>query len=346
MHAARLHGPGDVRIERVPRPKAADESVRLRVRSVGLCGSDLHLFREGTTGGEALDAPFTLGHEIAAEVPAESADALGLAPGTLVAVDPAHPCGQCEWCRRGESNLCPHARFKGSAPHDGGLAEWIAVRPEQVVPVPESFTADEAALLEPLGVAIHALDLAKIAPMDTVAVLGAGPIGLLLAQGARKMGTERVLVVDPLAHRAEAVRRLGADEAGKHLQAIAAWTDGRGADVVLEATNAPEGFQHAVGAARIGGRVVLVGIPQGNAYELVAAQARRRGLTIKFSRRMGNVHPRAIRMVEESCVDLAALVTHRYALKETPTALAKGAAYEDGVVKAMLHVGGDCLEQC
>ena len=343
MRAARLHGPGDVRVERLPRPAADGDEVLLTVRSVGICGSDLHLFYEGTTGGDGEhdDLPFVPGHEIAAAVSEESAERLDRAPGALVAVDPARPCGACEWCRRGDPNLCPHVRFKGAAPHPGGLAEWLVARPEEVVPVPPAFTADEAALLEPLGVAIHAVDLAELRPMETVAVLGAGPIGLLLAQVARRAGAGRVYIVDPLAYRTEAATQLpgAADAAAATHDAVMEWTDGRGADVVLEATNAPVGIQHATEAAAIGGRVVLVGIPEGDAYDLTAAQARRKELTVKFSRRMKRVYPRAIEMVERGAVDLASLVTHRFALEETPEALAQGARYDDGVVKAVVAPG-------
>jgi L-iditol 2-dehydrogenase len=129
MQAVRLHGPGDVRVESIPRPTPTDGQVPLRMRSVGLCGSDLHHYREGTTGGEVHSEPFVLGHEIAAEVPDESAGRLGLEPGALVAVDPAHPCGTCEWCRRGHHNLCPNVEFKGAVGHPGRLAERLTAYP-------------------------------------------------------------------------------------------------------------------------------------------------------------------------------------------------------------------------
>ena len=296
MRAVRLHGPEDVRVESIPRPALTDEQVPVRMRSVGLCGSDLHHYREGSTGGEAHVEPFILGHEMSAEVTAESADQLGLAPGTFVAVDPAHPCGACEWCQRGHHNLCPNVDFKGAVGHPGGLAETINVHPHQAIPVPDEIGPDAAALLEPLGVAVQAVDLADLDVMDTVAVLGAGPIGLLIAQVAQAAGAGRCFVVDPLAYRTAVAERLGADRTAARHSAIEAWTDGRGADVVIEATNAPEGFEHAVESVRIGGDIVLVGIPEGDAYTLTAAPARRKGATIKFCRRMGEVYARAIQL--------------------------------------------------
>lgn len=337
MQVARLYGPGDVRVEDIPRPPVDGGQVGLRMRSVGICGSDLHQFQEGSTGTETVEEPLVLGHEISAEVTEESAERLGMAPGTMVAVDPAHPCGDCEWCRRGHRNLCPHVEFKGVIGHQGGLAESIAVYPHQVVPVPDDFGADAAALLEPLGVAIHAVDLAEIHPMDTVAVLGAGPIGLLIAQVAHVGGAGKCFVVDPLAYRTAVAESLGADGTAESHEAVDQWTDGRGADVVIEATNNPNGFEHAVESARIGGRVVLVGIPEGNEYGLTASGARRKGLTVKFSRRMGEVYDRAIQLVASDRVELGPLVTHRFPLEKAPEALALQSRYDDEVIKAVVY---------
>lgn len=338
MQVVRLHGPRDVRVESSEMPPAsANGQVRLRMRSVGICGSDLHHYREGSTGDNAPDSPLVLGHEIAAEVPSESADALGLAPGTLVAVDPAHPCGACEWCERGHPNLCPHVEFKGVEEHRGGFAEYLMAYPDEIIPVPEEFDADTAALLEPLGVAIHALDLAGLRPMDTVAVLGAGPIGLLCAQVAQAAGAGACYVVDPLDYRTEVAAELGADAVATTHSAIDAWTDGRGVDVVLEATNDPGGIEYAIDSVRIGGDVVLVGIPEGNEHTLTASTARRKGVTVKWSRRMGHVYPRAIRMVQSGRVAVAPLVTHRFPLAEAPEALAMQSRYDDKVIKAVVH---------
>ena len=339
MRAVRLHGPEDVRVESIPRPALTDEQVPVRMRSVGLCGSDLHHYREGSTGGEAHVEPFILGHEMSAEVTAESADQLGLAPGTLVAVDPAHPCGACEWCQRGHHNLCPNVDFKGAVGHPGGLAETINVHPHQAIPVPDEIGPDAVALLEPLGVAVQAVDLADLDVMDTVAVLGAGPIGLLIAQVAQAGGAGRCFVVDPLAYRTAVAERLGADRTAARHSAIEAWTDGRGADVVIEATNAPEGFEHAVESVRIGGDIVLVGIPEGDAYTLTAAPARRKGATIKFCRRMGEVYARAIQLATAGRVDLAPIATHRVSLEDTPAALALQSRYDDDVIKVVVTQG-------
>jgi L-iditol 2-dehydrogenase len=192
-------------------------------------------------------------------------------------------------------------------------------------------------LLETLGVAIHAIDLAKLRIAETVAVLGCGPVGLLLAQLARLGGAGRVLAVDPVDYRARLARDLGADDAFASYAEVAAATGGRGADLVIEATDSPLGFEHAARASRIGGRIVIVGIPEGNQYTLAAAECRRKGLTIKFSRRMPEVYPRAIALAASGRLQLAPLASHHFPLEDTGTAFEMQAARRDGIIKAIIY---------
>ncbi len=340
MSAAMIHGPRDVRIGTKPVPRPSDGRLLLRVRAVGICGSDLHYYLEGGIGSAQVEEPMVIGHEFAAEVVDARAAAFGFEPGQLVAVDPAEPCGACEWCLGGYPNLCPDVRFAGAPPFEGALAEYVTARPEALVPVPEGFDAVTTALLEPLGVAVHALGLARLKPMETVAVLGAGPIGLLLLQVARRAGAGKIFVIDPLAYRTQVARTLGADAVGQRHADVSEWTGGRGVDVVLEATNSPQGPEHAAQAARIGGRLILVGIPEGDSFTMTASVARRKGLTIKMSRRMGRVYPAAVQLVEEGGVHLLPLVTHRFPLSEAPEAFALHADYGDGVIKSVIEIPG------
>ncbi len=337
MRAARLHGVRDIRVEEAPRPERAEDEVLLRVRAIGVCGSDLHYYLEGGIGTDKPTEPFTLGHEFAGEV-VEGGD---LPPGTLVAVDPARPCGHCEWCHEGYPNLCPNVQFNGVPPYQGAMAEFITARPEELIELPKGFDAATAALLEPLGVAIHAVDLARLRPMTSVTVLGAGPIGLLIMQVARWSGAGQLIVVEPLAYRRDLALKLGADVAVATWEDAKPLTDGRGTDVVFEATTSPEGPRHATEAVRIGGKVILVGIPEGDQFTLGAGVVRRKGLTIKMSRRMGHVYPRAIEMVQRGQVDLQAMMSHRFSLEDTPTAFETHAEYRDGVMKSVIFPFGD-----
>lgn len=340
MRAAILHDIRDIRIGEIPRPEPQPGEILLRVQAVGICGSDLHYYLEGgTTGSSQITSPLILGHEISAEIADDRAEEFGLTPGTLVAVDPARPCGHCEWCQRGHSNLCPHTKFAGSQDCQGALAEYWVAPLEALFPLPPEFDATTAALLEPLGVAIHAVDLAWLRSMETVAVIGAGPIGLLLVQVARLSGAGQVFAIDRLLYRTEAARRLGADEAADKHEAVLDWTQGRGVDVVLEATNSPLGPQMAAEIARIGGRVILTGIPSEDRYTISASVVRRKGLTFKLSRRMGRVYSRAIRMAQSGRVQLSPIVTHRFPLEQAPEAFALQANYHHNVLKTVIYPG-------
>lgn len=336
MQSAVLHGARDLRIEERPRPTPQPGEVLVKTKAVGICGSDLHYYEEGRIGPAMVDRPMVMGHEIAAEIVDERASDHGLQLGALAAVDPAHTCGHCEWCARGFPNLCVEGRFLGGPSWDGGLSEYLAVPAHLVVPVPTGFSADEVALLEPLGVAIHALDIARLRPLRTVAVIGAGPIGLLLLQVARACGALETHVVEPLESRRSMAKQLGADSIHERPGAIAELTHGRGVDMVLEATNSPEGLTHAAETAKVGGRIVVVGIPRGDGFDAPASLLRNKGLSVRYSHRMGDVYHRAIELVRKERVLLAPLATHHYPLSDAGNAFEDQIAYANGAIKTMI----------
>jgi L-iditol 2-dehydrogenase len=310
MRVARLHGPGDVRLTTEDRPAVGDGEWLVEVTSVGLCGSDLHWFTEGAIGDAKLSRPLVLGHEMAGVVRGGPAD------GTRVAIDPAIPCGHCEICLAGHPNLCPDVVFAGHGTRDGGLRQFLAWPSHRLHPLPDRLTDDDGAMLEPLGVALHALDLGHLRVARTVAVVGCGPIGLLLVQLARLSGATRVLAVEPLPHRMAAAVRSGAEPAEG--DAVA--------DVVFEVSGSDEAVATAMRLAKPGARVVLVGIPDGDRTTFSAALGRRKGLTLVFSRRMGEVYPRAIDLAARGLVDLGPVVSSVFPLTEVDAAMATAAA--------------------
>lgn len=310
MHAARLHGPGDIRLhtEDVPRP-ADDNEWLVEVTSVGICGSDLHWFTEGAIGDAVLARPLVLGHEMAGVVRGGPAD------GTRVAIDPAIPCLHCEQCLAGHPNLCPDVVFAGHGSCDGGLRQFLTWPRTRLYPLPPGLSDDDGALLEPLGVAVHAMDLSHMRMASTVAVVGCGPIGLLLVRLAFAHGATRVFAADPLDHRLQAAVHLGAEPAG----------DER-ADVVFEVSGSDGAVDTSLRLARPGARVVLVGIPDSDRTTFSAALARRKGLTLVAVRRMGEVYPRTIDLVARGVVSLKPLVSAVHPLSEVTTALSEAAA--------------------
>lgn len=349
MTAARLYGPRDLRIDQVPHPGTpGPDQVLLRVTAVGICGSDLHSYQDARIGDTPLEAPLTLGHEFAGVV-AElgSGECLDgefnpLHIGTRVAVDPAQPCGRCEMCAMGDPNLCRRLHFCGLYPDPGSLSQWMLVPAHTCFPVPDSIDDAAAALLEPLGVAIHATDLANVRVANSAVIVGAGPIGLNLLQTLRVSGAQPIYVVDQFPWRLAVAEELGGIPINYRDQdpiaAIRQATQGRGVDIAIEAAWADHSIQWCAEMARLGGRLVLVGIPGNNRFEMNHATARRKGLTIYMSRRMKHVYPRAIRLVESGAINVNALISHRFPLEQTPAAFALNDAYQDLVVKVIIDV--------
>jgi len=318
MTVARLHGVRDIRTHTKPIPAAGAGEELVRITAVGLCGSDLHWFTEAGIGDAKLTRPLVPGHEFAGVIEG------GPRHGQLVAVDPALPCRPCEMCLDGYRNLCPDVVFAGHGGRDGGLQQYLAWPSWALHPLPEGRLHFVGAVLEPLGVALHALDLGHLRIGATVAVVGAGPIGLLLAQAAKRAGATRVVVVEPLAHRRDAAKRLGADIVLDVHEAA----DDIGAHTVYEMAGNDSAVQIALRAARPGARVVLGGIPDGDHTSFQASLARRKGLTLALVRRMNEAYPRAIQLVEQGLVDVSSIVTHRYPLDHAAEAFAVAADRE------------------
>jgi len=347
MLAARLHGPKDLRVERVPHPGApGDGQALLRVKATGICGSDLHSYLDARIGDTPIAGPLILGHEFSAVVEAVGPGSIDghcqpLKPGIRVAVDPAQPCGHCELCERGHPNLCCHLAFCGNFPYGGSLCERMHMPARSCYPVSRKIDDEAAALLEPLGVAIHAVDFAKLRVGFSVAILGAGPIGLLILQVAKLAGADPIFITDKCPWRLKLaqqwagipIRCDGEDATRRVLKE----TRGRGVDVAIEAAWAEESVTQAAEMLRLGGRLVVVGISGGNRLELPASIARRKGLTIIMSRRMKHTYPRAIHLAETKRVDLRGLISHRFPLKRAAEALRLNTGYQDEVVKVIIR---------
>lgn len=319
MNVLRLHAGADLRLHDEPTPVPGEGEALVRVTSVGICGSDLHWFEEGGIGDARLDRPLVLGHEFAGVI------AEGPRAGQRVAVDPAVPCNACTFCLEGNPNFCAHMHFSGHGPDDGALREYMAWPTRCLFPVPDALSDDDAAMLEPLGVAIHAVDLGKVRAGMTVGVFGCGPIGLLTLQVARAAGATRIVATDPLPHRLAAARAAGATdvvraEAGAEQAAVWEATEGAGVDVAFEAAGTDEAVATAIEASRPGARVVLIGIPSDDRTSFCASAARRKGLTLKLTRRMKHTYPRAIDLVARGRVDVRTLVTHHFSLDDAPAA--------------------------
>lgn len=311
MKTLRLHAVHDFRFHDEPVPVPGMGETFLYIKAVGICGSDLHWYHEGNIGDSRLEHPLILGHEFSAVTKS----------GERVAVEPAISCGQCEPCQRGNPNLCVNLIFAGHGNQDGALRQQMVWPDHCLFPIPDRLSDPEAVMLEPLGVAIHAVDLGKLQLGMSVGVFGAGPIGLLILQLSRLSGAEITVVTEKLSHRLEVAQSLGATktilvEKKTNVQEIMAATKGRGVDVAFEVAGENEAVEAAIASVRPGGRVILTGIPGDDWTSFSASTARRKGLTLKLVRRMKFTYPRAIHLVESRQVDVRSLVTHTFPFEQ------------------------------
>jgi L-iditol 2-dehydrogenase len=323
MKVVRLHGTADLRIHEEPKPVPAYGETLLKIQAVGLCGSDLHWLQEGGIGDAQLVHPLVLGHEFSAVTDA----------GEHVAVDPAISCGECEMCLHGNPNLCAKVVLAGHGAQDGALREFMVWPTNCLHKLPDSLTFADGAMLEPLGIALHAVDLARIQPGMAVGIFGCGPIGLLILQVARISGATQIIATDRLAHRVQAAKDLGAQFAfladQRHeLEDVRAATQGRGVDVAFEVAGDPDAVEVSFAAAVPSGKVILAGIPDDDRTSFQASVARRKGLTIKMVRRMKHTYPRAIELVSRGLIDVRSLVTHHFPIKNTVEAFVVAAKRE------------------
>lgn len=349
MRAWQWYDMESMRLADLPRPVPKPHEALVRVEAVGVCGSDIHYYREGRIGENIITEPLVLGHEYAGIVEEVGHGADKTLLGKRVAVEPGIPCYACEWCRTGHYNVCANLFFPGGPGHDGALCDYMAVDARLCFPVPHSMTAGCAAMVEPIAVAVHTVELAALRPGDTVAVFGLGVIGLLAARLARASGAVCVLGADLLDYRVHAAERHGVG-AGFMAKAggldgdgaaTVAWimeqTGGRGVDVAIDCTNSSDGLALACVAARPAGRCVLTGI-SGKEQDLIPVSiARRHELTVRWCRRFLHNYPAALALMAAGVLDASALITHVFPFDQAPEAFALTSACADGVLKASIE---------
>jgi len=333
-------------------PDPGPLEVRVRVRRVGVCGSDVHYYTHGRIGKFVVEAPLVLGHEVSGVVDAVGAGVTRVAPGDRVALEPGVPCRRCLYCRSGQYNLCPDMHFMATPPVDGALSEYVVWPEDYVFPVPGSVSDDAAALLEPLAVGVWALRRGEVKPGDTVAVIGAGPIGCTTIQAARAAGATTIVAIDLEDFRLDVARRVGATHtlnagtvnAVQELRRITAALTGlplshAGVDVAFETAGSVPTCRMSLEAPRPGGVTVLVGLPPVPEVSVDLVSAASRETDIRGLFRYANCYPAAIALVASGAVDLDALVTHRYAFADAQAALDFADSGKRSSMKVMIDVG-------
>ena len=320
MRSARWTDSG-IDVDEIDPGPRRDGFTRLQVTGCGICGSDLHMTQDAAYGCQHGDI---LGHEFAGEVVALGKGTTGRKTGDLVSVIPLKSCGNCEHCHKGEVQWCDGFGLQG-----GGYAEYAVTRPNQCVALPADLTLADGAIIEPLAVALHGINLSGLKTGDNVLVLGAGPIGLLQALTALSSGCSQVFIFDPLdakldlADQYDGITPLYARN-GTPAALIEAATQGWGADVVFECSGAEAAFRGIADLLRPGSTLVCVGMPvHPVAVDIVALQVKE--ITIQTVFRYANVYDRAINLLASGQIDVAPLITGTFAFEDSIAAFERAA---------------------
>ncbi|MHB1001566.1 MAG: NAD(P)-dependent alcohol dehydrogenase [Armatimonadota bacterium] len=343
MRAARIYAPGDIRLEEISKPEIGPGQVLVQIKEVGICASDVHWFNEGRIGETVLTDPLILGHEFSGVIAEVGPGVTNVKPGDRVAVEPAVPCYQCDMCNEGRYNICRRVMFCGTPPTDGALCDFMAWPAQLVEKVPDSVSMGEAAMLEPMAIGVHAVNLVGSVKGKTVGVLGAGAVGLSILQAALVAGCDQVFVTDLLPARLEIAKRLGAIEVfnandSNIVSIIKDATGGRGLDIVFEAAGMNDAVRQATEMAKPGGIVVAGGIPDDDRMTVSASVVRRKELTIQLLRRSNNTLHETIRLLGEGRVNVESYITHRFPLEQVEEAFKTARDHKDETVRVMIVV--------
>jgi L-iditol 2-dehydrogenase len=340
MRAAELIAPLTFSVTEMAIDDPGPGEVQVRVEAVGVCGSDLHAYTEGAVGSTPNVYPMVLGHEPAGRIVRTGAGVSGLAPGDRGALEPALYCYHCEFCQSGHHNVCANIRFLSNPRYPGFFRELVNLPVENFQPIPEKMSFEEAALAEPLAIGIHSVRLTSIRQGETVAVIGAGPIGLLTIAALRAAGAERIWAVEPLAHRRELACLMGADAAVTPEEAVAEVLRGtgqRGVDCAMDCAAGDETMNQALEITRNAGRVALTGIHSKRMVALDGSAMRRKELTIFNVRRSNHETEEAVELLNARGDLFRSLLTHTRSLDQIDDAFAIASHYRDGVGKMMVR---------
>lgn len=329
--------------DNVPQISKSDE-VKIKIKSIGVCGSDIHYYSEGKIGSQVVEYPFPVGHECSGIIEETGPAVTRVKAGDLVVVDPAVHCGHCDQCLSGRPHTCRNNRFLGCPGQlDGCLAEYIVMPEFTCFPVTGKLNPVQAALVEPLSIGVYAVNLASLAGNGvSAAIFGAGPIGLSILMKLLADGIQHIGMIEPLEYRLEKAKSIGAqyliNPVKENVFRQVSQQEELLLDVVFEASGEQDAVDHSLEILKPGGKLVLVGIPPSASYTFNMDIMRRKEITVINVRRQNHCVEEAISLVMSGKVDVEKMVTHHFPIEETPRAFDMVEGYKNGVIKAMIDL--------
>jgi L-iditol 2-dehydrogenase len=345
MKRAVLTGIKQIEVREEARPVLQhDDDVLLKISHVGICGSDMHYFKEGRIGEQVIEYPFTIGHECSAIIAATGRAVQGLEEGQRVFVEPSVPCLQCSQCRAGREHTCLNVRFLGAAGQiSGGLAEYIVMPARNCFLLPDNIGLAQAALIEPLSIAYHAVRFAPASEkVQAMAILGAGPIGLSVLTILKALRRVSILITDKLDYRLQVAEKAGvnftANPLRQNISVLVSEQWPQMLDVVFECAGQQETLDQGVDLLKPGGSLIIVGIPASERISFEIDKMRRKEISLFNVRRQNNAVLPVIELWKEGKISPDFMISHRTPLADAIEAFQRVAGYQDGVIKALIRV--------
>jgi len=337
-----LTGIRKMEMKQVPDPMLVNENdVLIKMKVIGVCGSDVHYYKSGKIGSQVVQYPFPVGHEGAGEVVKVGPAVKRVKPGDRIAIEPAMPCWECDQCKAGRPHTCRKLRFLGCPGQaDGCLSDYIVMPETSCFPIPDHMSYDEAAISEPLAIGTYAVN--GSIPMEgaTVGILGFGPIGMSVLLPALAKGASRVYVTDKIDERLDLASKNGAVYAGNpdKTDVVKEITDQEPEmlDVVFECCGQQEAVDQAIDLLKPGGKLMIIGIPEFERWSFPVDKMRHKEVTIQNVRRQNETLDETLELISEHKVDVHPMVTHRFSFDDTKAAFDLVSGYKDGVMKAMI----------
>lgn len=338
----KLTGIRQMEMMEVPTPSIVNHrDVLIRMKTLGVCGSDIHYYVSGKIGSQVVEYPFAVGHEGAGQVEAVGKGVTLVKPGDRIAIEPAMPCWECDQCKAGRPHTCRNLRFLGCPGQaEGSLSEYIVMPETSCFKIPDHMSYDEAAISEPLAIGVYAVKQSIPLEGAKVGILGFGPIGMSVLLPALSQGASEVYVSDKIDERLEIAGQNGAaltanadkeDVVTKFTEKVPELLD-----VVFECCGKQEAIDQAVELLKPGGKLMIIGIPEFERWSFPVDTSRRKELCIQNVRRQNEAVQPALDMMASGKVKVDPMVTHRFDFKDTREAFDLVAGYTDGVMKAMI----------
>lgn len=342
MKAMALTGIRQMEMIELPMPELRhSDDVLIKMKVVGVCGSDVHYFTNGKIGSQVVSYPFPVGHEGAGEVIGIGSAVTRVKPGDRIAIEPAMPCGECDQCKTGRPHTCRKLHFLGCPGQaEGCLTEYIVMPENSCFPIPKSMTYTEAAISEPLAIGLYAVNQSVSLSGKTIGILGFGPIGMSVLLSAKAKGGEKFYVTDLVPERLQIAKDCGATWTGNpkksdvvgEITAREPWL----LDVVFECCGKQEAIDQAVELLKPGGKLMVIGIPEFDRWSFPVDQMRHKEVCVQNVRRQNHTVEETLDLLESGKIDVSKMPTHRFPFAETKKAFDLVMDYRDGVMKAMI----------